>query len=77
MYISPSELHEYVRMKSEVWLMEAEQFRIIKEARKDTQTSRFERIQSLAVSIAMALLPLGESLRTPVSEQRSLDISTN
>ena len=77
MYISPSELHEYARMKSEVRLMEAEQFRIIKEARKDTQTSRFERIQSLAVSIAMALLPLGESLRTPVSEQRSLDISTN
>jgi hypothetical protein len=79
MYISPSELQELAKTRSEVRLSEAEQYRVIKEARGETQTSRFERIQSLAVFIATALLPLGVSLRRPFSDPhpRSLDISTN
>jgi len=77
MYIPDWELHQLARNRADDMQAEAARHRAIKEARKDTQTSRFERIQSLAVSIAMALLPLGESLRTPVSDQRSLDISTN
>jgi len=76
MYISPSELHELARIRSQVRLAEAEQHRLIKEAKGETQTNRLERLQSLAVFIGMALLPLGESLRSPASKPRSLDIST-
>lgn len=53
-----------------------DQRRAAAEAKRQTQERSFERIQSLAVAIGMALLPLGESIRRPVSEPRSLDIST-
>ncbi len=76
MYISPEELYQQSRIMSETRLSEAKQHRLIKEAKGEAQTNRLERIQSLVVFIGMALLPLGESLRSPISEPHSLDIST-
>jgi len=67
---------QLARIRYEDRLSEADLRRAAAEFRAETRTSGFDKLQSLAVFIGMALLPLGESLRGPISDSRSLDIST-
>jgi hypothetical protein len=76
MYIAPENLYQIARMRMEDRQSDADRYRLANEARRETQTSGSDKLQSLVVFIRMALLPLGKSLRGPVSEPRSLDIST-
>ncbi len=76
MYIAPENLYQIARMRMEDRQSDADRYRLANEARAETRTSAFDKLQSLVVFIGMALLPLGESLRSPVSEPRNLDIST-
>ncbi len=76
MHIAPEVLYEIARIRMEERLLEADRYRLAKEAMGENQTRGFERLQSVVVFIGMALLPLGESLRSPFSEPRSLDISS-
>ncbi|GMR11657.1 MAG: hypothetical protein BMS9Abin28_2494 [Anaerolineae bacterium] len=76
MFIAPEIIYEIARMRMKDRLSEADRHRLAKEAKGETQTSGFERFQGVVVFIGMALLPLGESLRSPFSEPRSLDISS-
>jgi len=67
---------QLARIRYEDRLLEADLRRAVVEIRAETRTSGFDKLQSLAMFIGMALLPLGESLRRPVSEPRNLDVST-
>jgi hypothetical protein len=67
---------QLARIRYEDRLSEADQRRTAARANTKARTSGFDKLQSAAVFIGMALLPLGESLRSPISEPHSLDIST-
>jgi hypothetical protein len=69
-------LDQLARIRYEDRLSEADQRRAAAEISAESRTSGSDKLQSLVVFIRMALLPLGKSLRGPVSEPRSLDIST-
>ena len=66
-------LDQLARIRYEDRLSEADLRRTSAEIRAETRTSGFDKLQSLAVFIA---IPLGESLRSPITKPRSLDIST-
>jgi hypothetical protein len=70
-------LYRLARIRYEDRLSEADQRRAAAKLAGKTRASGFDKLRSAVVFIGMALLPLGESLRAPVSEQRSLDISAN
>ena len=76
MSIPSGDLYQLARIRYEDRQVEAEQRQRNAEATNRSERSSFDRLQSMAVTIGMALVPIGESLRNPVSEQRSLDIST-
>ncbi len=73
MYIAPENLYQIAIMRMEDRQSDADRYRLANEARAESRTSGFGKLQSLAVFIA---IPLGESLRSPITKPRSLDIST-
>ena len=76
MSIPSGDLYQLARIRYEDRQSEAEHRRAAAVLTGKTSTSGFDKLHSAVVFIGMALLPLGESLRTPVSDQRSLYIST-
>ncbi len=72
MYIAPENLYQIARMRMEDRQSDADRYRLANEARAETRTSAFDKLQSLVVFVG---IPLGVSLRSPASEPRSLDIS--
>ncbi len=68
-------LYQLARIRYEDRQAEADRRRAAEEIRAETKTGGFDKLQSVAMFIGLALLPLGESLRSPVSEPRNLDIS--
>ncbi len=72
MYIALENLYQIAIMRMEDRQSDADRYRLANEARAESRTSGSDKLQSLAVFIA---IPLGESLRGPITKPRSLDIS--
>lgn len=78
MYIPPGDLYQLAKVIADERQSDAARHRAIRDAKRANPVNRFERFQRIVVFIGTALLPLGESLRRPLSDPhpRSLDIQT-